>query len=142
MPFMGDGIMATFGAVVATNTYAADALRALDEIMAVTQAWQAEYLAQEKLLPRVGAAVTTGRIIFGAVGDASRLEYTVIGEAVNLSAKLEKHTKKEGARALCTAKAYQEAIAQNYQPPAERQKLTRRRVEGVTEPLDLMIIGT
>lgn len=73
--------------------------------------WQTECRFKEKPVPFVGAAVTTGRIIFGAVGGATRLEYTVIGEAVNLSAKLEKHTIKEGAHALCTEKAYQEAIA-------------------------------
>jgi adenylate cyclase len=89
-----------------------------------------------------GAQISGPLCGYGRSGCSSRLEYTVIGEAVNLSAKLEKHTKKEGVRALCTAKAYQEAIAQNYQPPAQGQKLTRRTVEGVTEPLDLMIIGT
>ena len=139
--FMGDGIMATFGAAVTTNNYAADALRAVDEIMAVTQIWQAECLAHEKPVPCVGAAVTTGRIIFGAVGDATRLEYTVIGDAVNLSAKLEKHTKKEGVRALCTVKAHQKAISQGYQPPGKRTKLTNRRVEGVAEPLDIMVMS-
>ena len=139
--FMGDGIMATFGAAVTTNTYAADALRAVDEIMAVTGDWQAECQALEKPVPCVGAAVTSGRIIFGAVGDATRLEYTVIGDAVNLSAKLEKHTKKEGGRALCTVNAHQKAIAQGYQPPGNRTKLTHRKVEGVAEPLDIMVIG-
>lgn len=104
--------------------------------------WQTECRFKIKPVPFVGAAVTTGRIIFGAVGGDTRLDYTVIGEAVNLSAKLEKHTKKEEVRALCTEMAYQEAIAQNYQPPTERQKLTNRAVEGVTEPLDLMVIGT
>ncbi len=140
--FMGDGIMATFGASVTTNTYCADALRAVDEIMAVTGDWQAECQALDKPVPCVGAAVTTGRIIFGAVGDATRLEYTVIGDAVNLSAKLEKHTKKEGVRALCTVNAHQKAISQGYQPPGKRTKLTNRKVEGVAEPLDIMVIGT
>jgi adenylate cyclase len=140
--FMGDGILATFGAAVTTNTYAADALRAVDEIMAVTQVWQTECLAHEKPVPCVGAAVTTGRIIFGAVGDATRLEYTVIGDAVNLSAKLEKHTKKEGVRALCTVQAYQKAVLQGYQPPAKRTTLNDRQVEGVEKPLDIMVLGT
>jgi adenylate cyclase len=140
--FLGDGIMATFGASVTTNTYCADALRAVDEIMKVTEDWEAECQARGKPVPCVGAAVTTGRIIFGAVGDATRLEYTVIGDAVNLSAKLEKHTKKEGVRALCTADAYQKAIAQGYQSPDKKTKLTNRKVEGVAEPLDIMVIAS
>jgi adenylate cyclase len=140
--FMGDGIMATFGASVTTNTFCADALRAVDEIMVVTADWQTECQALEKPVACVGAAVTTGRIIFGAVGDTTRLEYTVIGDAVNLSAKLEKHTKKEGVRALCTVNAHQKAISQGYQPPGKRTKLTNRKVEGVTEPLDIIVIGS
>jgi adenylate cyclase len=140
--FLGDGIMATFGASVTTNSYCADALRAVDEIMTVTEDWEAECQALDKPVPCVGAAVTTGRIIFGAVGDATRLEYTVIGDAVNLSAKLEKHTKKEGVRSLCTAEVHQKAILQGYQPPNEKTKLTHRKIEGVAEPLDIMVIAT
>ena len=139
--FLGDGIMATFGASVTTNSYCADALRAVDEIMTVTKDWESECQARGKPVPCVGAAVTTGRIIFGAVGDATRLEYTVIGDAVNLSAKLEKHTKKEGVRALCTADAHQKAIVQGYQPPHKKSKLSDRKIEGVAESLDIMVIA-
>jgi adenylate cyclase len=95
--FMGDGIMATFGAAVTSPTYAADALKTVDDIMEAASTWGAELQQEGKPLLKMGAAVATGRIIFGAVGDESRMEYTVIGDAVNLSAKLEKHTKSEGA---------------------------------------------
>ena len=50
----------------------------------------------------VNVAVATGRVVFGSVGDASRLEYTVIGTPANLSAKLEKHNKVENSVALTT----------------------------------------
>jgi adenylate cyclase len=103
--FMGDGIMATFGAAVTSPTYAADALKTIDDIMVAAAAWGEELRQEGKPLLKMGAAVVTGKIIFGAVGDESRMEYTVIGDAVNLSAKLEKHTKSEGVRALCTASA-------------------------------------
>jgi adenylate cyclase len=52
----------------------------------------------------MSATVATGSVMFGTIGDESRLEYTVIGEPVNLAAKLEKHMKVERVRA-CTAGA-------------------------------------
>jgi adenylate cyclase len=139
--FMGDGIMATFGAAVTSPTYAADALKTVDDIMEAADAWGAELRQENKPPLRVGAAVATGRIIFGAVGDESRMEYTVIGDAVNLSAKLEKHTKSEGVRGLCTRAAFDIAIRQGYQTPVNREQRRARRIEGVDNTVDIIILA-
>ena len=139
--FMGDGVMVTFGAAAATDTYAADALRAADAVMAAVDAWNADRSARGAPAIRVGAAVTTGRIIFGAVGDETRLEYTVIGDAVNLAAKLEKHTKVERVRALCHRASFETARAQGYHASTEHEHLAARRVEGVEEPVDLVVLA-
>ena len=139
--FMGDGIMATFGATVTSPTYAADALKAADDIMLAAAAWGAELRREGKPLLKMGAAIATGRIIFGAVGDESRMEYTVIGDAVNLSAKLEKHTKFEGVRALCTASAFDVAVRQGYQPAPTIDQRKSRNIEGVTRPVDIIVLA-
>jgi adenylate cyclase len=139
--FMGDGIMATFGAAVTSPTYAADALQAVDDIIESAAVWGTELQNENKPPLRMGAAVATGRIIFGAVGDESRMEYTVIGDAVNLSAKLEKHTKSEGVRALCTEDAFDMAIRQGYQPPENREQRKARRIEGVDSAVDIVILA-
>jgi adenylate cyclase len=139
--FMGDGIMATFGAVVQTETFAADALRSVDDIMRATTAWQEECRNRNWPPLRIGAAVATGRIVFGAVGDQTRLEVTVIGDAVNTSAKLEKHSKVENVRALCAKSTYNEALEQGYIPPAEHRILSGRDIEGMADPLDIVVIA-
>jgi adenylate cyclase len=139
--FMGDGIMATFGAAVTCPTYAADALKAVDDIMQSSAAWNAELQHANKPPLKLGAAVATGRIIFGAVGDESRMEYTVIGDAVNLSAKLEKHTKSEGVRALCTKAAFDIATRQGFRPLEDREQRDARTVEGVSDPVDIIILA-
>ncbi|MEM7041272.1 MAG: adenylate/guanylate cyclase domain-containing protein [Pseudomonadota bacterium] len=139
--FMGDGILASFGAAVTSSEPAAEAMRAADRIAESCKAWQAERRAAGLDAPSVGFAITTGRVMFGAIGDTSRLEYTVIGDPVNVAAKLEKHTKTEGVPALCTADAYDQALQQGYRPPIDRERRTQRMVEGVAVPVDLVVLG-
>ena len=139
--FMGDGIMASFGAVKPTAQYAADAVRAVDAILAAAQRWKAQRGAAGQPAPDVGAAVACGEVVFGVIGDESRLEYTVIGDAVNLAAKLEKHTKAEGVRALTTRELLDLARQQGYAEAAAKQILNQREVGGVAAPLDLAVLG-
>ncbi len=140
--FLGDGVMATFGAAVPSDTYAADALRAVDEVLEVMAAWNEQRAAAGLPPVPVNAAVATGELIFGAVGDNRRLEYTVIGEPVNLAAKLEKHAKAERVRALVTDAAYQTALRQGYEPKSAHELRRGRNVDGVDAPVDLVVVAT
>ena len=139
--FLGDGIMATFGASQPSGSYAADALRALDDVIVEAEAWRRDCQAEGRPCPEVNGAVSTGRILFGAVGDDTRLEYTVIGDAVNLSAKLEKQNKDSGVRALCDRSTYDLAIQQGYTPPEQTKALPQVSVSGVKRPLDLVVLA-
>jgi adenylate cyclase len=139
--FMGDGIMATFGAAAASETYAADSMRTAEAIIDAVESWKAERQADGRTQLRVGVAVATGQIIFGAVGDDTRLEYTVIGDAVNRSAKLEKYTKIEQVRALTDTVAYEMAVAQGYRAGSEPERRGQRRVEGLENPVDLIVLA-
>ncbi len=138
--FLGDGIMATFGAVAPTQTYAADALRAMDAIMAEIGKWQADQKKAGLQAYTVNAAVAAGPISFGAVGDSVRLEYTVIGAPVNLSAKLEKHNKEIGSNALTTKETYDLACKQGYQS-ADRPDIIQTEVMGIKDELELVILA-
>ncbi len=137
--FMGDGIMATFGAAAASETYAADSIRAVAAIIDAVEIWKAEHHADNRTELRIGVAVATGQIIFGAVGDDTRLECTVIGDAVNRSAKLENFTKSEKVRALTDTAAFEMAVAQGYRADAERRG--QRRVEGLEYLVDLIVLA-
>jgi adenylate cyclase len=140
--FMGDGILASFGATRPSASYAADGVRAVESLMAAASQWTAERRAAGLPAPAIGAALATGQVMFGAVGDQSRLEYTVIGDPVNLVAKLEKHTKQEGVAALCTAEAYQLALQQGYVPGAAVvEQRPGRVIAGVGGPIDLVAFG-
>jgi adenylate cyclase len=139
--FLGDGIMATFGATRPQEDYAARALAALEECMQVAAAWVEEQERDGRPPLAVNGAVASGRIIAGAVGDATRLEYTVIGDAVNLSAKLEKQNKVIGCRALVLKETYDAALAQGYRPQSEHRSLARVNVIGVAVPVDLVAVA-
>ena len=138
--FLGDGIMATFGATRPSTTYAADALRAVDQAIGETRRWQEDLRARGEPCPEVNAAVASGRVIFGAVGDETRLEYTVIGETVNLSAKLEQHNKQLGTRAICDVATYERALAQGYAPPGVQHQVAASLVAGVGHPVDVVVL--
>ena len=65
----------------------------------------------------------------------------MIGDAVNLSAKLEKENKERGVSAICDAKTYELALAQGYQPAAPRERVTGIDVGGVSHPVDLVVLA-
>ena len=139
--YLGDGILASFGAVTPSTSYAADLCRALDELAATAEQWRLEQVRHGLPAPKVGLAGAVGDVVFGTVGHATRLEYTVIGEVVNLVAKLEKHTKSEQVRALTTHPTYALALEQGYAPAQAAEMRPRRKVEGVTDPVDLVVLA-
>ena len=139
--FLGDGIMATFGAAQPSETYAADALTALEQAVAEAERWRAAKLAAGVPCPEVNGAVAAGPILFGAVGDETRLEYTVIGEAANLSAKIEQHNKALRVRALTDRETYELALAQGYVPQGTKRHVTGAEVVGIGRPLDLVVLA-
>lgn len=140
--YLGDGVMATFGAVRPSATAAADAMRAFDAILAESRGWRASLdLPGDMLGPTVNGALAAGNVVFTALGDEERLEYTVIGEPVNLATKLEKHNKVEGTAALTTRAAYDAAVAQGYSRRTPPPILPARRVAGVDEPIDLVVLA-
>jgi adenylate cyclase len=139
--FLGDGIMITFGAVKETPRPAGDAMRALVEIMQAASAWSAELSpveAESRLV--VNGAAAAGTVVFAAIGYEDRLEYTVIGEAVNLAAKLEKHNKSERTRALVPVDMLRRAVLEGYQQSQPLIVREGRNVAGVDAPMDIVVV--
>ena len=139
--FLGDGILATFGAAGPSNSHAADALRALEAVVAAAGEWNRERAEAGAAPLHVGAAVASGRVVCGAVGDETRLEYTVIGDAVNLSSKLEKHTKTIGARAVAAGETYDLAIHQGYRPAKEPIRMPATEILGIEGAVEIVVLS-
>ncbi len=139
--YLGDGILASFGAVVSNANHAADLCRAMEELMVTAQTWRLERQERGLAAPLIGMAGATGEVVFGTVGHETRLEYTVIGEVVNLAAKLEKLTKREGVPTLLTHQGYVLAVAQGYRPEATIEERPGRSIEGLAGPVDLVALS-
>jgi len=107
--FLGDGVLATFGCARHSPNAAIEALRALLALMREARAFSVQMSASLGEPVTLGFAVVGGDILCGTVGDAARLEFTVVGDAVNLAAKLEKANKHLGTIALVDAATLDEA---------------------------------
>lgn len=139
--FIGDGILATFGATEPSETHAADALRALDAVVVAADEWNRERRKAGAVPLILGAAAASGRVICGAVGDESRLEYTVIGDAVNLAAKLEKHNKAILARATAPGDTYNLAVRQGYRPVMTPEHIPAAEIAGLAGQVDVVVLS-
>lgn len=136
--FLGDGCLASFGAIEPDPQYAANALRAAEAVLAAAEDWAQRRGAAGQAALRLGCAVASGPVLFGVIGFADRLEYTVIGDAVNVAAKLEKHTKVERVAGLTTAATFALAQAQGFTPPRETRRAAR--VARLSAPVDLVVL--
>lgn len=139
--FMGDGILASFGAVIPSQTYAADALTAVDNMRKAIKGWKTQRQEANKSVLDVGMGIAGGEVLFGLIGDADRLEYTVIGETVNIAAKLEKQNKAEQVSVLATVSVLEKAKSQGYVPSYTPEIRRDRAVAGIQERLDLVVLA-
>jgi adenylate cyclase len=92
--FIGDGIMVVFGAPLSEGPRedACRAVRCALEMLASVEKWNTEKSTGDPTL-KIGIGIHTGMVTAGNVGSPDRLEYSVIGEAVNLASRLESLTK-------------------------------------------------
>ncbi|RDH79698.1 adenylate/guanylate cyclase domain-containing protein [Mycolicibacterium moriokaense] len=132
--FLGDGALAVFGAPNDLADHADAAVTAAVLIhRLVAQRFGGEL--------RIGIGVNTGKVIAGTIGGGSKLEFTLIGDAVNVAARVEQLTKATGDAILLTEHTVD---ALDHRPPglvdrgshALKGKSTPVRVFGLDSPAD------
>lgn len=93
--YLGDGLLAVFGAPGALVDHADRAIAAAVEVAAAVESTLGGAI-------RIGIGLNTGPVIAGTIGGGGKLEYTVIGDVVNVAARVEQLTKKTGDTVLLT----------------------------------------
>ncbi len=87
--YLGDGVLALFGAPYATERDAVKAVRAAIDMQRAVQQFNRELTAAGQAEIGVGIGINTGTAIVGFIGSETRLDYTAIGDTVNTAARLE-----------------------------------------------------
>jgi len=87
--FVGDAVMAFFGAPIDQPDHAARAVAAAVKIQEGMQGWNRERERQGEAPMQARIALNTGDAIVGEIGSARRVDYTVLGNAVNVAARME-----------------------------------------------------
>ena len=102
--FIGDAVMAVFGVPMGLGSAKDDARAAVDCALAMSKRLDALNAQAPAGTPKIeiGIGLHTGELVAGNIGSQKRMEYTVIGDTVNLTSRLESMTKSLGKRILLT----------------------------------------
>jgi len=127
--YMGDAIMAFWGAPVDDAEHPRHALQAALEMVHTLQTMDAHFQSRGWPPVRVGVGLNTGEMTVGNMGSEFRLAYTVMGDAVNLGSRLESLTRVYGVQIMVS-----EMVAQAV-PEHAFLELDRVRVKGKEQPI-------
>jgi len=128
--YIGDAVMAFWGAPVAQEDHALRACRSAIRMQEALEALKLQWRAQQLPDVDIGIGVNTGPMIVGNMGSDVRFDYTVMGDAVNLGSRLEGTNKEYGTRILLS-----EATWSQVKDQVIARRLGAVRVKGKRRPV-------
>ncbi|GHV74155.1 adenylate/guanylate cyclase domain-containing protein [Spirochaetia bacterium] len=137
--FIGDSVMAHWGAATTAGSPAADALNCISAALAMRTALQQFNLGRDDSIkqPRIwiGCGINTGSVVAGQIGSHERMEYTVIGDAVNLASRTETLNKPLHTDILITENTWK--LVKEYLITEEMPSVT---VKGKVKPVRMFAV--
>ncbi len=132
--FIGDAVMAIYAPLLGSADYAADAVRAALEMRRAL----AEYNASGKSPGKVefGIGIHCGKLVAGNIGTAARLEYTFIGDTVNVASRLESKTKELHTDIIVSAAVVEKARG-SLGGAVKFEPLGKAALKGKAEPMEI-----
>jgi len=126
--FEGDAIIAFFGAPLDDSNHAVNCVKAALRMQERLEEMRQEWAKEGKALLRMRIGINTGSIVVGNMGSKSRMDYTMMGDAVNLAARLEGANKPYGTETMVSHYTYE--VCKN---DFEFRKLDSLQVVGKSE---------
>ncbi len=133
--FLGDGFLAVFGAPVQQPDHARCAVEAALQIEKELAAFNTELRSSGEPEIEIGIGIDTGEVIAGNVGSTDRKEYTIIGDPVNRSSRIEQLNKSHATRILISARTHDGSGL------GGGRALEPVMVKGIEEPLRVVTVG-
>jgi len=135
--YMGDGLMAFFGAPTHQEDHAERAVLAALEMQRQTRLHQKEWAAFGLTNLRVGIGLHTGQALVGYAGSKGRMQYTCLGNAVNLASRLEELNREFNTKILIS-----DALYERVKGVVEAKPIGRARIRGLSsEVLVYSVMG-
>jgi adenylate cyclase len=133
--FGGDSLLAVFGSPLnPADDHAARAVRAALHMQKALKGFNAEQVKKSQPELEIGIGLASGPVVAGNVGGEGRIEYTVIGDSVNLAARLQDLTKQMGRSILASAATVNEAARVM---PFAAEPMNPIEVRGKAEPVEI-----
>jgi len=105
--FIGDAVMAIFGEPIQDINHAKNAVLCANEMLKTVDKLRDKWLFEGKPKIEIGIGINTGEAFVGNIGSEKRLEYTVIGDMVNLASRIESYNKVYKTSLLISSSTYQ-----------------------------------
>ena len=131
--YIGDAIMAIFGVPFISSDDPSNAIATAHDMMRSLHALNAKRVTRGEMPLYIGIGINTGEVVAGNIGSHRRMNYTVIGDAVNLASRLESATKKYDTPLLISRFTYEQIPAELQGKFREIDKIrVRGRSSGVS----------
>lgn len=104
--FIGDAIMAVFGEPIQDANHAENAVKCAYEMLQKVKFLHKKWVNEGKPEIEIGIGINTGEVFVGNIGSSNRMEYTVIGDTVNLASRLESYNKVYKTKILTSETTY------------------------------------
>ena len=104
--FIGDAVMAIFGEPIQDKNHAINAVKCGYEMLLKVKELQKKWAEEGKPKIEIGIGINTGEVFVGNIGSVNRMEYTVIGDTVNLASRLESYNKVYKTKMLISSSTY------------------------------------